>query len=348
MMKIKREWVIIGVALIFFINHPVYADDILDLLGGEELPATSPLNENSDDKGVKPLRGNNSNQSTDILELLGGNESPLNERPSKAQSPYHEKNKGENLIFGVPMDEHGNPECQDCELVKDRGFESCMIAVLHLYTGEGFDFQLPQQALEKKGFSIHRWANTPPTPKELEETLKKASQLWIISDQVKKLNEAHLQVIRAFFDSGKGIYIWGDNEPYYADANYLAESFFGAKMLSSVQGDETVGLQTQGSQKGLVPNHLITTGLQHVYEGITIASIHNHVLLNPLLYGSAHNLVAATYEKQGKRAIVDGGFTRLFLKWDTAGTGRYVKNAAGWLVNYERFGKKNCHINSND
>ncbi len=65
--------------------------------------------------------------------------------------------------------------------------------------------------------------NTPPTPKALGETLKKASQLWIISDSVKKLNEAHFQVIKAFFDSGKGIYIWGDNEPYYADANYLVQ-----------------------------------------------------------------------------------------------------------------------------
>ena len=40
----------------------------------------------------------------------------------------------------------------------------------------------------------------------------------------------------------------------------------------------------------------------------------------------------------GKRAILDGGFTRLYYKWDTAGTGRYVKNAASWLVNAEKFG----------
>jgi len=26
------------------------------------------------------------------------------------------------------------------------------------------------------------------------------------------------------------------------------------------------------------------------------------------------------------------------VAWDNAGTGRYVKNAAAWLVNYERFG----------
>ncbi|MDB4958533.1 MAG: hypothetical protein JWO36_6102 [Myxococcales bacterium] len=37
-------------------------------------------------------------------------------------------------------------------------------------------------------------------------------------------------------------------------------------------------------------------------------------------------------------AIFDGGFTRLYLQWDTAGTARYVKNAASWLVNAEKFG----------
>ena len=50
--------------------------------------------------------------------------------------------------------------------------------------------------------------------------------------------------------------------------------------------------------------------------------------------------MAAFYDHDGKRAILDGGFTRLYNKWDTAGTGRYVKNAAAWLVNVERFGNK--------
>lgn len=60
--------------------------------------------------------------------------------------------------------------------------------------------------------------------------------------------------------------------------------------------------------------------------------------LTPLLYGSAGNLVTAFFDHQGRRAILDGGFTRLYINWDTAGTARYVKNAAAWLVNYERFG----------
>ena len=105
-------------------------------------------------------------------------------------------------------------------------------------------------------------------------------------------------------------------------------------------GNKTVDILSRESQSGLMPNHLITTGLQNIYEGITIATIQENQELTPIIYGSAGNLVAATYEKDGKRLIFDGGFTRLYVNWDTAGTGRYVKNAAAWLVNYERFGDK--------
>ena len=57
----------------------------------------------------------------------------------------------------------------------------------------------------------------------------------------------------------------------------------------------------------------------------------------PLLYGSAGNLVTVAYEKDGKRLLMDGGFTRLAVSWDDAGTARYVKNAAAWLVHAEKF-----------
>jgi hypothetical protein len=83
---------------------------------------------------------------------------------------------------------------------------------------------------------------------------------------------------------------------------------------------------------------LICTGLENLYEGITIATVQENASLRPLVYGSAGNVVVAAYDQDGKRGLLDGGFTRLFLKWDTAGTGRYVKNAGAWLVNYERFG----------
>jgi hypothetical protein len=60
-------------------------------------------------------------------------------------------------------------------------------------------------------------------------------------------------------------------------------------------------------------------------------------LLRPLVYGSNGRVVTAYYDDDGRRAIVDGGFTRLYHKWESAGTDRYIVNAAAWLLNIERF-----------
>lgn len=238
----------------------------------------------------------------------------------------------------VAEDKYGNAQGNQYDLAVDGAFDGQTVAVLHFYTGGYFDFELPKEALKEKGFSTYRWINRPPTAKELEKNLKEASQLWVISTTTQLLNEDHLKVIKDFFDSGKGIYIWGDNEPYYSDANFITEALFGTSMNSYVQGEQMVGVDYENEKIGLAPNHLITTGIQVLYEGHTIATIKETKDLQPLIYGSAGNLVTAVYEKDGKRAIIDGGFTRLYLKWDTAGTARYVKNAAAWLANVERFG----------
>jgi len=241
----------------------------------------------------------------------------------------------------VQSDTYGNAQGNQYDLAVDGAFDGETIAVIQLYT---FDFSMPQEALKEKGFSVYRWIGNPPSVEELEESLKKSCQLWIISDSYRKLTDEHIAIIKQYFDDGHGVYIWGDNEPFYADANAVADALLGVNMHGNLMGDNTVGLMmgdltnTAVTHSGLMPNHLITTGLQQVYEGITIATVDANQTLTPLIYGSAGNLVAATYEQDGKRAILDGGFTRLYYKWDTAGTGRYVKNAAAWLVNYEKFG----------
>lgn len=235
-------------------------------------------------------------------------------------------------------DKYGNPDGPEFDLAKDGAFKGYQIAVLHLYTGEGFDFSLPAAALTEKGFSIKRWTDKPPAAIELAKTLKQSCQLWVISDQTSKLGSDHLVVIRDFFYSGHGVYIWGDNEPYYADANSVAATLFNGRLAGNVLGDRVVHPQKTLGAGGMVKGHPICTGLESLYEGITIATIDSNSLLQPVVFGSAGNLVVAAHDRDQRRALLDGGFTRLFLKWDTAGTGRYVKNAAAWLVNYERFG----------
>ncbi len=238
----------------------------------------------------------------------------------------------------VAVDQYGNALSNKYDLAVDGAFAGQTIAVLHFYTGENFNFEKPKKALAEKGFGVYRWLNYPPSPEELEEKLKMANQLWIISNSDQRLNDKHLAVIKKFFESGKGVYIWGDNSPYYADANYVGAALLDVTMKGNLSGGNSVQLKEKNNKSGIQQNHLITTGMNYLFEGITIATIDKNEHMTPLVWGSAGNLVTAVYEQDGKRAIFDGGFTRLYCNWDTAGTGRYVKNAAAWLANIEHGG----------
>ncbi len=236
-------------------------------------------------------------------------------------------------------DDFGNPSGNQFDLAVDGAFEGQTIVVLHFYTGENFNFELPKAALKEKGFSVYRFVNKAPSPKELEEALSKACQLWVISASDRRLNDEHAEVIQKFFFSGRGVYIWWDNDPFHADANFLAEKLVGVNMNGGYMGAKNVAFKTDSTKAGMRENHLITTGLQFVFEGITIAKINDpNKNMTPLIWSTDGNVVTAIYENQGQRLIIDGGFTRLYCNWDSAGTGRYVKNAAAWLTNFERFG----------
>lgn len=234
-------------------------------------------------------------------------------------------------------DNFGNAAGGGFDLARDGAFEGQTVAVIQLYE---FSFEDARAALKEKGFGVYRWSNKAPSPQELREKLEKACQLWIISGETQHLTDEHLAVIKEFYDSGKGLYVWGDNTPYHADANRVIAALFDSSMQGDFWGAQVVHMKQDGAKSGLLPDHLLTTGLEHVFEGITIAAIKMVGGLKPLIWSSDGNVVTAFYDQGGKRAIIDGGFTRLYNNWDTAGTGRYVKNAAAWLVNVERFGNK--------
>lgn len=244
----------------------------------------------------------------------------------------------ERVVERAPKKDHfGNANGAQFDLAVDGAFEGQTITVVQLYA---FPFEDARAALKQKGFGVYRF-NGAPSPKELAAALEKSCQLWLISDATSHLNDEHIQIIKRFFDAGHGVYIWGDNQPYYADANRVGTALLDATMVGDLWGDQVVGMKEKTEQtSGIVPNLLLSTGIEQIYEGITIATVQPNDALKPLIYGSAGNLVSAYYDHNGKRAIFDGGFTRLYNKWDTAGTGRYVKNAAAWLVNAERFGDK--------
>jgi hypothetical protein len=247
-------------------------------------------------------------------------------------------------ITGVQTDTFGNPLGNEFDLAKDGAFKGYSIAVLHLYTGEGFDFSKPQAALKEKGFDIVRWADAAPPLDEFRRELWRCCQLWVISDKDRKLPDEIVDEIDDYFKTGHGVYIWGDNDPYFVDANVVGERLLNTTMGGNLPGDRSVPLQPKAGEPGF-KRHLITTGLNHLYEGVTVASVQESDGLKPIegikpiLYGSNCVLINEAYDHNGCRALLDGGFTRLYFKWDTAGTGRYVKNAAAWLANVDQWGR---------
>lgn len=265
----------------------------------------------------------------------------------------------------LAKDTHGNAAGNQYDLAIDGAFEGETVLILDQV---GNTLENTKASLREKGLSTVVYvAGRTPSVDELKTALSKSCQLWLISSGSSLLSDAHIKVIRAFFEAGHGVYIWGDNDPLYADANRVASALVpGLHMKGNLHGDLVVGLAKRGSA-GVAVGHLITTGLEHLYEGVTIATLlfdgqgedpqralYGPKLakpgrawdspipsgFTPLLYGSAGNLVSAAYDKGGKRLVIDGGFTRLAVNWDDAGTARFVKNAAAWLVNAERFSDK--------
>ena len=249
-----------------------------------------------------------------------------------AQSPYT-INAGKTTIRGVPTDRHGNATGSEWDLAQDGGFLGHKIMVLQLYTSSNFTFEEPIKSLRRKGFKVHRYAGNPPPIEEFKKILAECSQAWIISDSVVKLTPQHLDELVSFFGAGRGLYVWGDNSPYHADADALITRLFNSSMSGNYSGRKVLDESLGPSKPGFY-QHLVTTGLNHLYEGVTISSITLGNGLNRLVNSSDGKCVTAVYDQDGKRALVDGGFTRLYNEWDESGTARFVCNAAAWLVNW--------------
>lgn len=260
-------------------------------------------------------------------------------RTKNETTPYT-KWAGISNIPNALKDKYGNPEGSQYDLAQDGIFNGDKIVILNLCTSKTASLTCVKKALESKGFSVAITVGKIPSAINLKTTLSSASQLWIISQQDLQLTSNHYKVIKDFFDSGHGLYIWGDNDPLNTNANYLIEKLFDSHLSGDYFARKVLGIQKGNKKPGIIANHLISTGLISFFEGDTIAKVKLSTDLQPLIYSSDGNIVTAFYDKNGKRALIDGAFTRL---WDrdwgqTAGTTRYIVNAASWLANIEHFG----------
>jgi hypothetical protein len=249
------------------------------------------------------------------------------------------------VIDGVEYDKHGNLLSEEFDLGKDGSFNDFSILIGMFYSC-GND--LAQKALEKKGFRVTLLQDVGEFINRLNQAVDDVA--WIISNStvsgnVSKFKEAVINYHR----KGRGLMIWGDNEPYFSHANIVLPDLVGCTLTGNDYGDKVIGYGDKSERGKFDNSHMIFAGINNLYEGITICypTIESHKL-HTLATSTDNNPCILNCDKgqsnynDGGRIVVDTGFTKLFSNyWASAGQARYVVNASVWLVDLEgRFGIK--------
>jgi hypothetical protein len=248
---------------------------------------------------------------------------------------------GQSRIEGAARDRFGNADGNTFDLGRDGAFGGLTILVLQFFFGEEFDFLLPKAALEQKGFTVVHWKVIPSTD-ELREALQHACQLWVISSITQSLSPVQLDLIEEFYERGRGLYLWGDNRPFYAEANAILAKLFpgeAVRLEGNDNGTKILTARTTSDGVGFDSEHFVFTGIENLYEGVTISRVLSPTtsLITAIALSSHGYPVTCALDDGTHRLAIDGGFTRLFPdRWEvTAGTSRFVKNISAWLCGFE-------------
>jgi hypothetical protein len=240
------------------------------------------------------------------------------------------------------FDEFGNPIGKAFELgsVDDEllSEERILLFVVYdetlgkLLSGTSFRWDLAQESVAERNIQMD--IRVDVTGKSLtEELLNEYTQLWFVSGMVKHLSGTQVKMVREFIRQGSGLFIWADNQPFYADANLLAQAVVGTKFSGNKQGDQVMELCNE-LRPGCFIEHPLTQGINSLYEGRTISSIAPAPDLTILAKSHDKQNSMACFERDDQRVVLDTGFTKLLGEkrfYKTAGTARYIRNIAFWL-----------------
>lgn len=152
----------------------------------------------------------------------------------QAHTGLYAQHAGMNEIDGAGSDQYGNAHGSEYDLIEDGSIIEAQVLILNLCSEA--NVVQPRAALERKGFEVIELRDCSG----LSDALDDAAEFWVISDRTQHLTSSALDAIESFFKEGRGIYIWGDNDPYFVDANLILQRLFNASMFGDSPGDEVV------------------------------------------------------------------------------------------------------------
>jgi hypothetical protein len=163
------------------------------------------------------------------------------------------------------------------------------------------------------------------------------------------LDERAYTAIEGFVKAGKGLCLLADDEPFTLEANTLARRLFGAGVGGNSLADRTATVRGRGlgpaevrkfGGQYEVDHHPLLTGVNFLFEGITVSHVGGSEKLATALPASDGKTLIAISKVPGQRVVIDCGFTRYchgptgrtsYIQ-KTAGTVRLAENIAAFLA----------------
>jgi len=167
--------------------------------------------------------------------------------------------------------------------------------------------------------------------------------------RVHPLNEQAYREIEKFVQSGKGLCLLSDDEPFLIESNELAKRLYGVTVKGNYIADKIAYVRDHkltpadirkfgGQYK--VADHPLLTGVNFLYEGITISNVGISDKLEVALKASDGQPLIAISKVPGQRVVIDCAFTQFchgptertsyILK--SAGAVRLAQNIAAYLA----------------
>lgn len=236
----------------------------------------------------------------------------------------------------------GNEERPEYDLGKDGAFKDFSVLVGCFYNPVMTSWQTNAgQALAQKGFRV----TVVQDEKQFIQQLRSEPGFdvaWIISNSSSRLStdeqKDFVSAVINFHRSGRGLFIFGENAPYFVQANWVLPEIAGTVLCGDTPGARVLGYGSAKTAGEFDSEHLIFAGINYLYEGITICYPQSDGKLTHLATSSDNHPCISfldSTEEHG-RVLVDSGFTKLYCSWDSAGQARYVVNGTVYLVDVER------------
>jgi hypothetical protein len=171
--------------------------------------------------------------------------------------------------------------------------------------------------------------------------------------RVHPLNEQAYKAIEKFVQAGKGLCLLSDDDPFLIESNELARRLYGVAVSGNYIADKIAYVR----ERNLTPaeirkfhgqyevaDHPLLTGVNFLFEGITISNVGKSDKLEVALKASDGQPLIAVSKVQGQRVVIDCAFTQFchgptertsyILK--SAGAVRLAQNIAAYLAGKDK------------